>query len=440
MRLLKHLYVQVLIGLVAGVAVGYAFPDFAVQMKPLGDTFIRLIKMIVTLVIFCTVAIGIARMESLKQVGKVGGKTLIYFEVVTTLALIIGMVVADVMKPGAGMNIDARKLDGSAVNHYVNVSEHSKGFLEQIIPDSVIGAFAQGNLLQVLLFSVLFGIALSLVSQRSAFITKTIEQCGDVLMRIVEMIMRLAPLGAFGAIAFTVGKYGLTSLQHLGMLIVCLYITSFLFIGGVLGLICKIVGVNLWRLILYFREELLIVLGTSTTESVLPRLMVKMEKLGCDRAIVGLVLPTGYSFNLDGAAIYLTMTSLFIAQATNTDLTLWQQIGLLLILLLTSKGGAGVAGAALIALTATLATHNIIPLAGITLVLGIDRILNEMRAVTNMIGNVVATLVIASWEQKLDTVQLREQLRLGPSKVMLPEQQTADTPLSTTQEERSTSQ
>lgn len=440
MRLLKHLYVQVLIGLVAGVAVGYAFPDFAVQMKPLGDTFIRLIKMIVTLVIFCTVAIGIARMESLKQVGKVGGKTLIYFEVVTTLALIIGMVVADVMKPGAGMNIDASKLDGSTVNHYVNVSEHSKGFLEQIIPDSVIGAFAQGNLLQVLLFSVLFGIALSLVSQRSAFITKTIEQCGDVLMRIVEMIMRLAPLGAFGAIAFTVGKYGLTSLQHLGMLIVCLYITSFLFIGGVLGLICKIVGVNLWRLILYFREELLIVLGTSTTESVLPRLMVKMEKLGCDRAIVGLVLPTGYSFNLDGAAIYLTMTSLFIAQATNTDLTLWQQIGLLLILLLTSKGGAGVAGAALIALTATLATHNIIPLAGITLVLGIDRILNEMRAVTNMIGNVVATLVIARWEQKLDTVQLREQLRLGPSKVTLPEQQTADTPLSTTQEERSTSQ
>ncbi|WP_052130692.1 C4-dicarboxylate transporter DctA [Erwinia typographi] len=440
MRMLKHLYVQVLIGLVAGVAVGYAFPDFAVQMKPLGDTFIRLIKMIVTLVIFCTVAIGIARMESLKQVGKVGGKTLIYFEVVTTLALIIGMVVADVIKPGAGMNIDASKLDGSTVNHYVSISEHSKGFLEQIIPDSVIGAFAQGNLLQVLLFSVLFGVALSLVSQRSAFITKTIEQCGEVLMRIVELIMRLAPLGAFGAIAFTVGKYGLTSLQHLGMLIVCLYITSFLFIGGVLGLICKLVGVNLWRLILYFREELLIVLGTSTTESVLPRLMVKMETLGCDRAIVGLVLPTGYSFNLDGAAIYLTMTSLFIAQATNTDLTLWQQTGLLLILLLTSKGGAGVAGAALIALTATLATHNIIPLAGITLVLGIDRILNEMRAVTNMIGNVVATLVIARWEKKLDLAQLHEQLRQGPGVIVLPEQQNVDTPMSATREERSTLQ
>ncbi|MBP2200078.1 C4-dicarboxylate transporter DctA [Pantoea cypripedii] len=438
MRLLKHLYVQVLIGLVAGVAVGYAFPDFAVQMKPLGDTFIRLIKMIVTLVIFCTVAIGIARMESLKQVGKVGGKTLIYFEVVTTLALVIGMVVADVMKPGAGMNVDASKLDGSAVNHYVNVSEHSKGFLEQIIPDSVIGAFAQGNLLQVLLFSVLFGIALSLVSQRSAFITKTIEQCGEVLMRIVELIMRLAPLGAFGAIAFTVGKYGLTSLQHLGMLIICLYITSFLFIGGVLGLICKLVGVSLWRLILYFREELLIVLGTSTTESVLPRLMIKMEKLGCDRAIVGLVLPTGYSFNLDGAAIYLTMTSLFIAQATNTDLTLWQQIGLLLILLLTSKGGAGVAGAALIALTATLATHNIIPLAGITLVLGIDRILNEMRAVTNMIGNVVATLVIARWEQKLDLAQAREQLRLGPEKIIMSVDSPAEEPLAVTQNDRST--
>ncbi|MBK0003723.1 C4-dicarboxylate transporter DctA [Erwinia sp. S38] len=433
MRFLKHLYVQVLIGLVAGVAVGYAFPDLAVQMKPLGDTFIRLIKMVVTLVIFCTVAIGIARMESLKQVGKVGGKTLLYFELITTLALIIGMVVANVMQPGKGMNVDAAKLDGSAMSHYVNVSEHSKGFLEQIIPDSVIGAFAQGNLLQVLLFSVLFGVALSLASSRSAFLTKTIEQCGEVLMRIVELIMRLAPLGAFGAIAFTVGKYGLTSLQHLGMLIVCLYITSFLFIGGVLGLICKLVGVSMWRLIVYFREELLIVLGTSTTESVLPRLMVKMEKLGCDRAIVGLVLPTGYSFNLDGAAIYLTMTSLFIAQATNTDLTLWQQMGLLLILLLTSKGGAGVAGAALIALTATLATHNIIPLAGITLVLGIDRILNEMRAVTNMIGNVVATLVIARWENKLDLAQAQEQLRAGPGKIVLP-----DTPLPDTEEEGST--
>lgn len=433
MRFLKHLYVQVLIGLVAGVAVGYAFPDLAVQMKPLGDTFIRLIKMVVTLVIFCTVAIGIARMESLKQVGKVGGKTLLYFELITTLALIIGMVVANVMQPGKGMNVDATKLDDSAMSHYVNVSEHSKGFLEQIIPDSVIGAFAQGNLLQVLLFSVLFGVALSLASNRSAFLTKTIEQCGEVLMRIVELIMQLAPFGAFGAIAFTVGKYGLTSLQHLGMLIVCLYITSFLFIGGVLGLICKLVGVSMWRLIVYFREELLIVLGTSTTESVLPRLMVKMEKLGCDRAIVGLVLPTGYSFNLDGAAIYLTMTSLFIAQATNTDLTLWQQMGLLLILLLTSKGGAGVAGAALIALTATLATHNIIPLAGITLVLGIDRILNEMRAVTNMIGNVVATLVIARWENKLDLALAQEQLRAGPGKIVLP-----DTPLPDTEEEGST--
>ena len=419
MRFLKHLYVQVIIGLIAGVVVGYAFPDLAVQMKPLGDTFIRLIKMVVTLVIFCTVAIGIARMESLKQVGKVGGKAILYFELVTTVALVIGMVVANIMQPGKGMNADPSQLDSEAVSHFVDVSQHSKGFMEQIIPDSVIGAFAQGNLLQVLLFSVLFGIALSLTSNHSKLLTKTIEQCGDVLMRIVGFIMRLAPLGAFGAIAFTVGKYGLTSLQHLGMLIVCLYITSFLFIGGVLGLIAKCVGVSLWRLIVYFREELLIVLGTSTTESVLPQLMVKMEKLGCDRAVVGLVLPTGYSFNLDGAAIYLTMTSLFIAQATNTDLSLWQQMGLLLILLLTSKGGAGVAGAALVALTATLATHSVIPLAGITLVLGIDRILNEMRAITNMIGNVVATLVIARWENKLDLEKARAELQLKPAKTVL---------------------
>lgn len=415
MRILKHLYVQVIIGLIAGVVAGYLFPDFAVQMKPLGDTFIRLIKMVVTLVIFCTVSLGIARMESLKQVGKVGGKTIIYFEVVTTAALIIGMLVADIIQPGKGMNVDASTLDTHAISQYVAITHQSSDFMEQIIPNSVIGAFASGNLLQVLLFSVLFGIAMSILSNRCAFISQGIEQFGEIMMRIVGIIMRLAPLGAFGAIAFTVGKYGLTSLQHLGMLIVCLYLTSLIFIVGVLGVITRFVGLNLWSLLKYFREELLIVLGTSTTESVLPQLMDKMEKLGCDKSIVGLVLPTGYSFNLDGAAIYLTMTSLFIAQATNTDLTLAQQIGLLLILLLTSKGGAGVAGAALVALTATLATHNIIPVAGITLILGIDRILNEMRAITNMIGNIVATLVIARWENQLDLEQARATLRQGPA-------------------------
>jgi aerobic C4-dicarboxylate transport protein len=346
LRVLKHLYVQVLIGLAAGILVGYFWPKFGVEMKPLGDTFIRLIKMLITLVIFCTVSVGIARMESLKQVGRVGFKTLLYFEVVTTVALVLGLVVANVLRPGEGLNIDPASLDTHAMSHYVaDAHVSSSGFIDMIVPNSVVGAFARGDLLQVLLFSVLFGIALSIMSQRSRLLMRGIEQFGDTLMRIVEMIMRLAPLGAFGAIAFTVGKYGIGTLQQLGLLILCFYITSILFIAIVLGAAARWAGVGLWPLLRYFREELLIVLGTSTTESVLPRLMEKLERMGCPRAIVGLVLPTGYSFNLDGAAIYLTMTSLFIAQATNTHLTLMQQVGLLAILMLTSKGGAGVAGA-----------------------------------------------------------------------------------------------
>ncbi|WP_414696953.1 C4-dicarboxylate transporter DctA [Paraburkholderia sp.] len=409
MRVLKHLYVQVLIGLAAGIIVGHFAPAFGVQMKPLGDTFIRLIKMLITLVIFCTVSVGIARMESLKQVGRVGFKTLLYFEVVTTIALVLGLVVANVLRPGAGLNIDPASLDSHAVTHYVDTAHTaSSSFIDMIVPNSVVGAFARGDLLQVLLFSVLFGIALSIMSQRSRLLMRAIEQFGDTLMRIVEMIMRLAPLGAFGAIAFTVGKYGIGTLQQLGLLILCFYITSMLFVTIVLGAAARWAGVGLWPLLKYFREELLIVLGTSTTESVLPRLMEKLERMGCPRAIVGLVLPTGYSFNLDGAAIYLTMTSLFIAQATNTHLTLMQQLGLLAILMLTSKGGAGVAGAALVALTATLSTHNIIPVAGITLILGVDRVLNEVRALTNMIGNVVATLVVARWEGAFDARAARE--------------------------------
>ena len=406
MRVLKHLYVQVLIGLAAGIVVGYFAPAFGVEMKPLGDTFIRLIKMLITLVIFCTVSVGIARMESLKQVGRVGFKTLLYFEVVTTIALVIGLVVANVLHPGAGLNIDPATLDARAMTHYVaDTHSASSSFFDLLVPNSVVGAFARGDLLQVLLFSVLFGIALSIMSQRSRLLMRGIEQFGDTLMRIVEMIMRLAPLGAFGAIAFTVGKYGIGTLQQLGLLILCFYITSILFVAIVLGAAARWAGVGLWPLLRYFREELLIVLGTSTTESVLPRLMEKLERMGCPRAIVGLVLPTGYSFNLDGAAIYLTMTSLFIAQATNTHLSLMQQLGLLAILMLTSKGGAG---AALVALTATLSTHNIIPVAGITLILGVDRVLNEIRALTNMIGNVVATLVVARWEGAFDARAARE--------------------------------
>jgi aerobic C4-dicarboxylate transport protein len=410
--MLKSLYVQVLIGLAAGIVVGYLLPSTGVTMKPLGDLFIRLIKMLVTLVIFCTVALGIARMENLKHVGRVGLKTILYFEAITTLALLIGLVVANVMHPGAGLNIDPRTLDAHAISHYESVAQTqaSGGLLEEIVPSSVVGAFARGNLLQVLLFSVLFGIALSIMGEKSRFLSNVIEQCGDALMRIVEMIMRLAPLGAFGAMAFTVGKYGIGTLQQLGLLIVCFYLTSVLFVALVLGTICRWAGIGLWPLIRYLREEMLIVLGTSTTESVLPRLMDKLEKLGCPKSVVGLVLPTGYSFNLDGAAIYLTMTSLFIAQATGTHLTLAQQIGLLAVLMVTSKGGAGVAGAALVALTATLSTHNIIPVAGITLILGVDRILNEVRALVNLIGNAVATIVVARWEGVFDVHTAREVL------------------------------
>ena len=412
MRVLKHLYVQVLIGLAAGILVGYLSPDWGVQMKPFGDTFIRLIKMLITLVIFCTVSVGIARMENLKHVGRVGLKTIVYFEAVTTVALVIGLVVANVLHPGEGLNIDPKTLDTQAVSHYVAEvhTAASQSFLDEIVPNSVIGAFARGNLLQVLLFSVLFGIALSIMSRRSRFLSRVIEQSGEALMKIVEMIMRLAPLGAFGAMAFTVGKYGIGTLQQLGLLIVCFYLTSILFIVLVLGSICRWAGVGLWPLLRYLREELLIVLGTSTTESVLPRLMEKLERLGCPRPVVGLVLPTGYSFNLDGAAIYLTMTSLFIAQATNTHLSLLQQIGLLAILMVTSKGGAGVAGAALVALTATLSTHNIIPVAGITLIIGIDRVLNEIRAIVNLIGNAVATIVVARWESVFDAEAARRTL------------------------------
>ncbi|MDH6147041.1 C4-dicarboxylate transporter DctA [Paraburkholderia sp. WSM4175] len=424
MRVLKHLYVQVLIGLAAGILVGYFWPDLGVQMKPFGDTFIRLIKMLITLVIFCTVSVGIARMENLKQVGRVGLKTIVYFEAVTTVALVIGLVVANLLHPGSGLNIDPKTLDTQAVSHYVTEvhAQSNTSFLEEIVPNSVVGAFARGDLLQVLLFSVLFGIALSIMSRRSRFLSRVIEQSGEALMRIVEMIMRLAPLGAFGAMAFTVGKYGISTLQQLGLLIVCFYLTSILFIALVLGTICRWAGVGLWPLLKYLREELLIVLGTSTTESVLPRLMEKLERLGCPKPVVGLVLPTGYSFNLDGAAIYLTMTSLFIAQATNTHLTLLQQIGLLAILMVTSKGGAGVAGAALVALTATLSTHNIIPVAGITLILGIDRVLNEIRAIVNMIGNAVATIVVARWEGAFD-VQAARKLLAAPPEVQRGEPQ-----------------
>ena len=394
------LYFKVLLGLVLGVVVGFVKPDIGVELKPLGDGFINLIKMIITPVIFCTVAVGIAGMESLKTVGRVGGKTLLYFEVVTTLALLIGLIVVNVIQPGAGINADPATLD--AGKYATAKAQTTMEFIMGIIPNSVVGAFAQGNLLQVLLFSVLFGVSLSAMGEKGKPILATLERFGHALLGVVNIVMKLAPIGAFGAIAFTIGKYGIGTLAQLGKLVACLYLTSGLFIVVVLGLISWCSGISLWRLVCYIKEEIFIVLGTASTESVLPRMMEKLEALGCRKSIVGLVLPTGYSFNLDGAAIYLTMASMFIAQAMNIDLSLGRQIGLLAILLLTSKGGAGVAGAALIALAATLSATSIIPVAGMALVIGIDRILNEVRAVTNLIGNCVATVAVAKWEGAFD--------------------------------------
>jgi aerobic C4-dicarboxylate transport protein len=404
----KSLYFQVVVGLILGILVGHLNPALGVELKPLGDGFINLIKMIITPVIFCTVSVGIAKMEDVKSVGRVGGKTILYFEIITSLALAIGLVVVNLIQPGAGINADPASLDIKSLSNISSAkSQTMVQFLMNIIPTSVVDAFAKGNLLQVLLFSVLFGVSLTISGRKGAPMVAWLDTMGHALLGIVNIIMKLAPIGAFGAIAFTIGKYGIGTLAQLGYLIMCFYITCFAFIAGVLGTVCRMSGISLWKLLKYIKEEIFITLGTASTEAVLPRMLVKMEALGCPKAVVGLVLPTGYSFNLDGAAIYLTMTSMFIAQAMNIDLSLTQQLGLLAILLVTSKGGAGVAGAALIALAATLSSTNIIPLEGIALIIGIDRIMNEVRAVTNLIGNAVATVAMARWEKQLDVEQVQ---------------------------------
>jgi aerobic C4-dicarboxylate transport protein len=399
----------VVVALIAGIAVGHFYPAIATDMKPLGDAFINGIKMVITPVIFCTIVSGIAGMESLKKVGRVGGKALLYFELVTTLALVIGMIVANVVQPGHGINADIASLDQSAVAAIADKAhpQTTIQFITAIIPNSVVDSFAKGNLLQVLLFSVLFGVSLSIMGERSRKAREVIDEFGKALLGVVGLVMKLAPVGAFGAMAFTVGKFGIGTLQQLATLIGAYYLTTALFVFVVLGTIAKIGGVSLWKLIRYLKEEMFIVLGTASTESVLPQLMQKLERMGVKRSVVGMVVPTGYSFNLDGAAIYLTMTSLFIAQALNIDLSIWQQIGLLAILLLTSKGGAGVAGAALVALAATLGSTHILPVAGIALVIGVDRLMNEIRALTNLVGNAVATIVVARWEGEIDLVTAR---------------------------------
>jgi aerobic C4-dicarboxylate transport protein len=382
-------------------------------MKPLGDGFIKLIKMIIAPVIFCTVVAGIAGMQDMKKVGRVGGKALIYFEIISTFALVIGLLVANILKPGAGFNVDPATLDTKAIAQYTDKTHSltTVDFLMNIIPNTFVDAFAKGDILQVLLIAILFGVALSLVGERGRPITKFVDELSHVIFGIVGIVMKVAPIGAFGAMAFTIGKYGLASLLPLGKLIGSFYLTSALFVLVVLGTVAYFTGFSILRYISYIKEELLIVLGTSSSESALPALMRKLEKLGCSKSVVGLVVPTGYSFNLDGTNIYMTMAALFVAQATNTDLTLTQQLTILLVAMLTSKGASGITGAGFITLAATLAVVPTIPVAGMALILGIDKFMSECRALTNFIGNGVASVVVSKWEGELDHETLERELK-----------------------------
>ena len=406
------LYFQVLAAIVVGVLLGYYYPDFGSSMKPLGEGFIKLIKMIIAPIIFCTVVTGIAGMEDMKKVGRVGAKALLYFEVVSSIALVIGLAVVTLIQPGAGFNADVTRLDTKALASYTTGAKSlsTTDFFMNIIPTSVVDAFAKGDILQVLFFSLLFGFALSAIGEKGKPIARFIDEVSQVMFGIVGIIMKAAPIGAFGAMAFTIGKFGIGSLSKLGMLMGSFYLTCLIFIIVVLGSISKLCGFNIFKFIYYIKEELLIVLGTSSSESVLPRMMIKMEKLGCTKSVVGLVIPTGYSFNLDGTSIYLTMAAMFVAQATNTPLTMTQTITILAILMLTSKGAAAVTGGGFITLAATFAAVPTIPLAGLALILGIDRFMSEARALTNLIGNGVATVVVSRWEKELDLPKLQRVL------------------------------
>ena len=410
--LYKSLYFQVITAIVIGVVVGFLFPETGTAMKPLGDGFIKLIKMIIAPIIFCTVVVGIAGMEDMKRVGKIGGLALLYFEVVSSVALIVGLLIVNVVQPGRGMHVDAGSLDGKSIAAYTAPGQMTStiDYLLNVIPSTVVDAFAKGEILQVLLIAVLFGFALHSFGGRGTIIFDFIEKLSHVLFKIVGVIMKAAPIGAFGAMAFTIGKYGVGSLLSLGALMATFYTTCLVFIFVVLGSIARLSGFSIWKFIKYIKEELLIVLGTSSSEAALPRMMIKMENLGAKRSVVGLVIPTGYSFNLDGTAIYLTMAAMFIAQATDTPMTLTQQITLLLVLLLTSKGAAGVTGSGFIVLAATLSAVGHVPVAGLALILGIDRFMSEARSLTNLIGNGVATIAVAKWTGDLDTVRLQRQL------------------------------
>ena len=423
--LYQSLYVQVITAIIIGVLLGHFWPATGEAMKPLGDGFIKLIKMIIAPIIFCTVVVGIAGMDDMKKVGKTGGLALLYFEIVSTRALVIGLLIVNLVNPGGGMHVDAKALDTKAIAAYTGPGKMASttDFLLNVIPSSVVDAFAKGDILQVLLFSVLFGFALHAFGGRGTLVFDLIEKTSHVLFRIVGMIMKVAPIGAFGAMAFTIGKYGVSSLLSLGQLMATFYATCLIFVFLVLGTIARIHGFSIWRFIKYIKEELLIVLGTSSSESVLPRIMAKLENAGARKSVVGLVVPTGYSFNLDGTSIYLTMAAVFIAQATDTPMSLGQQLTLLAVLLLTSKGAAGVTGSGFIVLAATLSAVGNVPVAGLALILGIDRFMSEARALTNLVGNGVATLVVAKWCGELDQGQLQAALANdAPAEAQEPEE------------------
>ena len=400
----RHLYVQVLAAIAAGILLGHYYPEIGASMKPLGDAFIKLVKMVIAPVIFLTVATGIAGVSDLQKVGRVAGKAMIYFLVFSTLALVVGLVVSNIVQPGAGMHINPATLDAKSVASYAEKAHDSTivGFLMNIIPDTITSAFAQGDILQVLFFSVLFGVALALVGDRGKPVVDFLQALTAPIFRLVAILMKAAPIGAFGAMAFTIGKYGIGSVANLAMLIGTFYLTAVLFVLVVLGSVARYNGFSILALLRYIKEELLLVLGTSSSEAALPGLMAKMERAGCNRSVVGLVIPTGYSFNLDGTNIYMTLAALFIAQATDTPLTYGDQILLLLVAMLSSKGAAGITGAGFITLAATLSVVPSVPVAGLALILGIDRFMSECRALTNLVGNAVATVVVARWEGELD--------------------------------------
>ena len=407
----QTLYFRVIVGIVAGILLGAFYPPTGAQMKPLGDAFIKLIRMMIAPIIFLTVVVGIASIGDMKKLGRVGIKALIFFEVVSTVALLVGLVVVKIVQPGAGINASVESLDAKAVQQYTGSGKqlHAIDFAMNIIPDTVVGAFANGEILQVLLVAILFGVALS-VFEKGKPIIGALDSLSHVTFEVIALITKLAPIGAFGAMAFTIGKYGLKTLLPLAKLLLCVYVTSALFVFVGLGALARFYGFSLWKLLKYIKEELLIVLGTSSSEAVLPRMIVKMEQLGCSKPVVGLVIPSGYSFNLCGTAVYLTIAALFVAQATNTPLTAGQEMTMLLVLMLTSKGAAAVTGGGFITLAATLSALGTVPVAGITLLLGVDRFMSEMRALTNLVGNAVATIVVAIWENEFDREKARRVL------------------------------